>query len=177
MITPAQCRAARALLEFSQSRLATLAQVSEATVRNFENSRRRTVTHNLKAISSALESAGIEFVGKSGVTVGNSTSAPTSPPTGPIPENETASNSLLVSLLRRVALNQISPNLRYEICDDAIMLTVILGRVLVRSNSEDLSSVEFQPALQSKRDRDDHRLTNFELIRFAEQCYKRHIDH
>jgi transcriptional regulator with XRE-family HTH domain len=173
MVTPAQCRAARALLEFSQGHLAVIAQVSEATIRNFETGRRRTGTNNLKAISSALELAGIEFVGESGVTLGRSDGSPTSNRPEVAPVKNIVSDPLLESLVRRATLSQINPNLRYEVHGANLTLTLILGRVQIKPGSDDLSLVEFQPTLEGKRDREDHRLTQYELIKFADQCYRR----
>jgi hypothetical protein len=66
----------------------------------------------------------------------------------------------------------VNPHLRYEVHGVDLILTLILGRVQIKSGSDDLSLAEFHPPLEGKRDRDDHRLTNFELIRFAEQCYR-----
>lgn len=61
MITPAQIRAARALLGWSQSQLAEKAGVSRNALNNLEREvvapRRSTV----KAIQQTLEQAGIEF--------------------------------------------------------------------------------------------------------------------
>jgi transcriptional regulator with XRE-family HTH domain len=177
MITPAQCRAARALLDFPQARLATLAEVSEATIRSFESGQRKTATNNLKAICSALETAGIEFVDTHGVALRRSDSGPikhrstiTSP--GVIEAKKAANDSRLEDIARRVALSQINPNLKYEVHGNRLILTMILGSAHIAPGSGDLSRVEFQPPLESKRDRDDHRLTTFELIRFAEQCYR-----
>lgn len=65
-MTPAQCRAARGLLEWTQSQLAAAARVGLSTVRSFEKGVHTPVTHNLAAIRTALESAGVIFIDQNG---------------------------------------------------------------------------------------------------------------
>lgn len=60
-ITPAQCRAARALIRWNIVRLAEEASVSETTVNHFELERRTPHPNNLAAIQRALEAAGVAF--------------------------------------------------------------------------------------------------------------------
>lgn len=61
-ISPAQCRAARALLNVNQPKLATMAALSLSTIVDFERERRPVTEQTVEAISVALEVAGIIFV-------------------------------------------------------------------------------------------------------------------
>jgi transcriptional regulator with XRE-family HTH domain len=67
-IQPAQCRAARGLLDWTQGQLAEAAQIAFQTVRNFERSRHQTSRSTLAGIRRAFEDAGIKFIerGKGG---------------------------------------------------------------------------------------------------------------
>jgi transcriptional regulator with XRE-family HTH domain len=60
-LTPEQSRAARGLLDWSQTQLAQRSNLSESTVRDFEKGRRLPSINNLAAIERALESAGVIF--------------------------------------------------------------------------------------------------------------------
>lgn len=60
-MTPEQCRAARAWLNWSQRDLAAKAQVSSSTIRDFEAGRRVPHANNLTAIRRVLEEAGMQF--------------------------------------------------------------------------------------------------------------------
>jgi ribosome-binding protein aMBF1 (putative translation factor) len=76
-MTPEQCRAARGWLDWSQDDLASAANVSLSTVRDFEKGRRVPIANNLAAMKAALEAKGIEFVENdetSGLTVLKETS-------------------------------------------------------------------------------------------------------
>ena len=67
MITPNQCRAARGLIDISQTKLSEIAGVSLRTVCHFEKGNRTPVPAILAAIQHALEYAGIEFTEDGGV--------------------------------------------------------------------------------------------------------------
>lgn len=56
-----ECRAARALLRWPQVRLGAKSNVSEATIRDFESSRRILRPERITAIRQALELAGVTF--------------------------------------------------------------------------------------------------------------------
>jgi transcriptional regulator with XRE-family HTH domain len=60
-LNPAQSRAARGLLEWSQSELAAQSNLSESTIRDFEKGRRLPMINNLAAVKAAFEAAGVEF--------------------------------------------------------------------------------------------------------------------
>lgn len=60
-ITPAQCRAARGLIEMDQAVLADGASVSRNVIIDFEKGRRVPNRNNLAAIQRVLEEAGVEF--------------------------------------------------------------------------------------------------------------------
>jgi DNA-binding XRE family transcriptional regulator len=65
-MTPAQSRAARALLEMNQSVLAQNAELGLSTIVDFEKQRRQVSEDAVLAIKSAFERAGIEFIGENG---------------------------------------------------------------------------------------------------------------
>lgn len=69
-MNPAQCRAARALLDISQAELATAAKVGLSTVRNFEAGRSTPVQNNLDAIVRVLEERGALFIEQNGAGPG-----------------------------------------------------------------------------------------------------------
>ena len=66
MITPAQSRAARGLLDWSQQGLADAATLGLSTIRDFEKGRRIPYQNNLASIRTALEMAGVEFIAENG---------------------------------------------------------------------------------------------------------------
>jgi transcriptional regulator with XRE-family HTH domain len=66
MMTPAQCRAARALLDWSQAQLAEVARVGVVTVRQFEGEKAAPRNATLEVLSRALEAAGVEFIAENG---------------------------------------------------------------------------------------------------------------
>lgn len=65
-ITPAQCRAARGLVDLDQAALAMGANVSRNVIVDFEKGRRRPTVNNLAAIRSTLERAGVVFIEENG---------------------------------------------------------------------------------------------------------------
>lgn len=62
MITPAQIRAARALIGMKQTELATAAGLSEMSVKNIERGATDPRVSTLQALQGALEAAGVEFI-------------------------------------------------------------------------------------------------------------------
>jgi transcriptional regulator with XRE-family HTH domain len=183
MITPAQCRAARALVDISQPQLAQLARVSESTVRNFESGRSAPLTNNLRAICEALETKGVEFIneGRPGVRVRDELT------TRNQVENVTrhvegtfasSSDERLKEIVDRTALGQIDKSLKYEIVSGNLTLLTIntekctvIGRVHIKPGAGDgVLRAEFRPPLTRKHN-PDSKLTQFELQEFAYQCW------
>jgi len=65
-LLPTQCRAARALLDWSQLDLANASDVALRTIVDFERSARSPQASTRFAIRSAFEAAGIEFIDPNG---------------------------------------------------------------------------------------------------------------
>lgn len=66
MITAAQCRAARGLLDWTQQGLADAAGVGVVTIRQIESGVTEPRRATLQAVQRALESAGVEFIDENG---------------------------------------------------------------------------------------------------------------
>jgi transcriptional regulator with XRE-family HTH domain len=66
LITAAQCRAARALIEWTQPQLAEAARLGLSTVVDFERSRRAVSDDAKRAIGEALQAAGVLFIQENG---------------------------------------------------------------------------------------------------------------
>lgn len=65
-ISPAQCKAARALLGITQPELADLASLGLSTVVDFEKGRRQLSEAAVRALRTALEHAGVKFIPENG---------------------------------------------------------------------------------------------------------------
>ncbi len=70
MITGSQCRAARALIDFSRDRLATSSGVSVQTIVHFERKLDEPTDAEVSALQSALENAGAVFISDNGGGIG-----------------------------------------------------------------------------------------------------------
>jgi DNA-binding transcriptional regulator YiaG len=68
-VTPSQCKAARALLDLTQGKLAGLADVGLSTIADFELGRRAVSAEKVQDIRLALEHAGIMFIDGDGLTL------------------------------------------------------------------------------------------------------------
>ncbi len=65
-ILPAQVRAARALLGWSQDQLAAASEIPKRTIARLELGEGSAQQRTLAAIRSALEAAGVEFIAENG---------------------------------------------------------------------------------------------------------------
>ena len=65
-MTPAQCRAARALLAIEQGEVADAAGIARATLIDFEKGQRHPRPTTVAAIRASLEVAGVEFIAENG---------------------------------------------------------------------------------------------------------------
>jgi transcriptional regulator with XRE-family HTH domain len=65
--SPAQVRAARALLNIGRDDLAKLSGVSERAIGNYEMGRTKFIRSNREAVRKTLEQLGVEFLGGDGV--------------------------------------------------------------------------------------------------------------
>ena len=70
IITTSQCKGGRAMLDLSRKQLASLANIAERTLVDFERGARVPYENNLRAIKKALEIAGIEFIPENGSGAG-----------------------------------------------------------------------------------------------------------
>ncbi|TPN53980.1 helix-turn-helix transcriptional regulator [Mesorhizobium sp. B1-1-7] len=65
-MSPSQCRAARALLDWSQAQLSAASKVATKTLADFERGNRTPYDRTLADVRAALESAGVEFIAENG---------------------------------------------------------------------------------------------------------------
>lgn len=65
-VSPAQCRAARALIEWTRDDLAAACQTARSTLADFEANKRQPHPRTLAAIRTALEAAGVIFIASNG---------------------------------------------------------------------------------------------------------------
>jgi transcriptional regulator with XRE-family HTH domain len=70
IMSPSQCRGARALLDLTQPQLAKAAQVGLSTVVDFERERRNVSQDAVERMQQALEATGIDFIDENGGGVG-----------------------------------------------------------------------------------------------------------
>ena len=70
MLTPAQCRAARGLLDWNQQQLADAAGIGIVTLRQLEAGKHEPRRATLVVVRQALEAAGVEFIDENGGGVG-----------------------------------------------------------------------------------------------------------
>jgi transcriptional regulator with XRE-family HTH domain len=108
MITPAQSRAARGLVEWSQSDLALRADLAESTIRSFEKGRRPLTMKNLAGVRHALEAAGVQFIDGNGGGPGVRLSSGAAPPSkaarkAAAAQAEKAAGEAIDRVLRRTA--------------------------------------------------------------------------
>ena len=66
-MTPEQCRAARAVLGWSQDQLAQVSQVHKSTITLFELGKRPPYARSLDDLRDAFAAAGVIFDGENGV--------------------------------------------------------------------------------------------------------------
>lgn len=66
MINPAQCRAARGLLKWSQIDLARESEITSVTIRNFENEKTMPQKGTLVILELTFDEAGVEFIPENG---------------------------------------------------------------------------------------------------------------
>lgn len=79
MVSPEQCRAARAWLGWPQDELAKRAKVGLSTLKDFESGKRAPMRNNLEAIQHTIETAGLRLAfRKDGTPLGILASAPES---------------------------------------------------------------------------------------------------
>lgn len=65
-MSPATCRAGRALLHISQDQLATLSRVSKRAISGFEAGQTELIQANRDTLQRALEAAGVVFIDENG---------------------------------------------------------------------------------------------------------------
>ncbi|MBX4924645.1 helix-turn-helix domain-containing protein [Rhizobium binae] len=79
MLSPAQCRAARALIAWSKRDLSAASEIAKATIAGFEAGKLSPDEATLQPIKRALQDAGVLFIpengGGAGVRLAKSTSA------------------------------------------------------------------------------------------------------
>ncbi len=69
-VSPAQCRAARGLLNWSQEHLASITKLSRSTIAGFERGERDPTRANVEMLRRIFEDAGVQIIPENGGGVG-----------------------------------------------------------------------------------------------------------
>ncbi|MFD1747428.1 helix-turn-helix transcriptional regulator [Rhizobium helianthi] len=75
ILTPALCRAARGLLDWTQCELADRSGVSRSTIRDYEGSRHDVHRSTEAQLRQAFENGGVRFINSEGCPIGIASSA------------------------------------------------------------------------------------------------------
>ena len=151
-MTPAQCRAARALLGMTQSELAAAASLGLSTVVDFEKERRQVSDDAVTAMQGALERAGIGFKGRGAGIALTEPRTYLAQPVGPLSETaHVGSKFKKAGLLSSAQIRAARALLRWSAADLARELALGVNTIRRAEAAEEGSSLTAANELAIRR--------------------------